>query len=185
MQRVRHLRLSLATAVARSLRLIWLRLTPSQFARLWRMSHRSHVFIQIPENGNVFFAGVYYTAFQYGATLAMLRFAFRLGLLDHSFRQAIKAQKAMRRYREKSGNHYLNRKVTIDFFLRQELLPVTNYLPDIETIKKNRVRVFMTAGKRSLEKKRLRTDRTNFSEEARVRADDFPRPPWFFYRYAR
>jgi hypothetical protein len=115
----------------------------------------------------------------------MLRFAFRLGLLDHSFRQAIKAQKAMRRYREKSGNHYLNRKVTIDFFLGQELLPVTNYLPDIETIKKNRVRVFMTAGKRSLEKKRLRTDRTNFSEEARVRADDFPRPPWFFYRYAR
>jgi hypothetical protein len=84
----------------------------------------------------------------------MLRFAFGLGL-DHSFRQAIKAHKAMRRYREKSGNHYLNRKVTIDFFLHQELLPVTNYLSDIETIKKNRVRVFMAAGKRSLEKKRF------------------------------
>src|SRR5262249_43926965 len=36
-----------------------------------------------------FFAGVYYT---HGATLAMLRFAFGLGLgLDHSFRQAMKA----------------------------------------------------------------------------------------------
>src|SRR5262249_9728072 len=57
-------------------------------------------------------------------TLAMLRFAFGLGLgLDHSFRQAMKAHKAMRGYREKSGNHYLNRKVTTDFFLHQELCP--------------------------------------------------------------
>src|SRR5262249_32205027 len=63
-----------------------------------------------------FFAGVYYTAFRYGATLAMLRFPFGLGLgLDHSFRQAMKAHKAMRGYREKSGNHYLNRKVTTVF----------------------------------------------------------------------
>jgi hypothetical protein len=44
----------LATAAARSLLLIWLRLTPSQSRRLWRMSHRSHVCIQIPGNGNVF-----------------------------------------------------------------------------------------------------------------------------------
>jgi hypothetical protein len=101
-----------------------------------------------------FFAAVYYMAFRYGATLAMLRFAFGLGL-DHSFRQAIKAAKAMRRYREKRGDHYLNRKVTTDFFLRQELLPVTNYLSDTETIKKNRVRIFMGAGKRSLHKKRF------------------------------
>jgi pimeloyl-ACP methyl ester carboxylesterase len=89
-----------------------------------------------------FFAGVYYTAFRYGATLAMLRFAFGLGL-DYSFREVIKAAKAMRSYREKSGNHYLNRKVTTDFFLPQELLPITNYLPGIETIKKNRVRVLL------------------------------------------
>ena len=105
-----------------------------------------------------FFAGVYYTAFRHGATLAMLRFAFGLGL-DHSFRQAMKAHKAMRGYREKSGNHYINRKVTTDFFLHQELLPVTNYLSDIETIKKNRVRVFMAAGKRSLHKKRFYAER--------------------------
>jgi pimeloyl-ACP methyl ester carboxylesterase len=102
-----------------------------------------------------FFAGIYYTAFRYGATMAMLRFAFGLGLLDHSVRQTMKAHKAMRGYREKSGNRYLNRKITIDFFLQQELLPVTNYLLDIETIKKNGVRVFMAAGKRSLDKKRF------------------------------
>jgi hypothetical protein len=69
-----------------------------------------------------FFAGVYYAAFRYGATLAMLRFAFGLGL-DHSFRQAIKAAKTMRRYREKSGNHYLHRKVTIDFSYAKSSCP--------------------------------------------------------------
>jgi hypothetical protein len=100
------------------------------------------------------FAGVYYTAFRYGAALAMFRFAFGLGL-DRSFRKAIKAAKAMRRYREESGNQYFNWRVTTDFFLRQELLPVTNYLSDIEAIKRNRVRVFMGAGKRSLRKKRF------------------------------
>jgi len=73
-----------------------------------------------------FFARVYYTAFRYGATLAMLRFAFGLGL-DHSFRQAMKAHKAMRGYREKSGNHYLNRKVTTDFFLPRA--PARHKLP--------------------------------------------------------
>ena len=111
------------------------------------MSHRSDT-----GKWQRFFAGTYHTAFRYGATLAMLRFAFGLGLLDHSFRQTMKAHKAMRGYREKSGNRYLNRKITIDFFLHQELLPVTNYLLDIETIKKNGVRVFMAAGKRSLDK---------------------------------
>jgi predicted oxidoreductase len=38
--------------------------------------------------------------------------------------------------------------------MKQELLPVTNYLPEVETIKKNRVRIFMAAGKMSLDKKR-------------------------------
>jgi pimeloyl-ACP methyl ester carboxylesterase len=112
-----------------------------------------------------FFAGIYYTAFRYGATLAMLRFAFGIGLLDHSFRQAIKAHKAMRGYREKRGNHYLNRKVTTDFFLNQELLPVTNYLSDLETIKRNRVKVFMAAGEKSLRKRRF------YAETAQILAN--------------
>jgi pimeloyl-ACP methyl ester carboxylesterase len=112
-----------------------------------------------------FFAGIYYTAFRYGATLAMLRFAFGIGLLDHSFRQAIKAHKAMRGCREKRGNHYLNRKVTTDFFLHQELLPVTNYLSDLETIKRSRVKVFMAAGEKSLRKRRF------YAETAQILAN--------------
>ena len=119
------------------------------------------------------------------ATLTMLRFAFGLRLLDHSFRQAMKAHKAMRRYREKSGNHYLSRKMTIDFFLQQELLPITNYLADIETIKKNRVRVFMALGKDLYVRGDFTHRRHKFWRRAQVRAGDFPRPPWFFYRYAR
>ena len=37
--------------------------------------------------------------------------------------------------------------------MKQELLPVTNYLPDIEMIKKNGVRVFMAVGTWALERK--------------------------------
>jgi hypothetical protein len=39
---------------------------------------------------------------------------------------------------------------------------VTNYLPDLETIEKNRVKVVMAAGKKSLDKKRF------YAETARV-----------------
>jgi pimeloyl-ACP methyl ester carboxylesterase len=103
-----------------------------------------------------FFAGVYFTAFRFGATLAMLRFAFGIGLfLDFSFRQALKAARTARKAREKSQEHFLDQKVVTDFFLKQELLPVTNYLPDVEMIQKNRVEVCMAAGKRSLDKKRF------------------------------
>jgi hypothetical protein len=35
------------------------------------------------------------------------------------------------------------------------LLPVTNYMPDVEMIRRNRVTVFMAAGKRSLDKRRF------------------------------
>jgi pimeloyl-ACP methyl ester carboxylesterase len=103
-----------------------------------------------------FFAGVYFTAFRFGTTLAMLRFAFGIGLFfDFSFRQAIKAARTARKAREKSQEHFLDQKVVIDFFLKQELLPVTNYLPDVEMIKKNGVKVCMAAGKRSLDQKRF------------------------------
>lgn len=111
-----------------------------------------------------FFEGVYHMSFRFGATLAMLRFAFGIGV-DYSFGKAFKAAKAMRAYRAKSGDHYLNRKVTLKYFVRQELLPVTNYQPDVEAIKKNGVKVIMAAGERSLAKKRF------YAETARILAD--------------
>jgi hypothetical protein len=45
------------------------------------------------------------------------------------------------------------------------LLPVTNYLPDVATIKRNGVMVFMAAGKMSLEKKRF------YAESASILAE--------------
>ena len=37
--------------------------------------------------------------------------------------------------------------------VKQELLPVTNYLPDVERIKQNGVRVFIAVGKWGLDRK--------------------------------
>jgi len=45
------------------------------------------------------------------------------------------------------------------------MLLVTNYLPDIETIKKNSVRMFMAAGKMSLDKNRW------YAETAQILAE--------------
>ena len=42
-----------------------------------------------------------------------------------------------------------------EYFVKQELLPVTNYMPDIGAIKNNGVKVFLAAGKESLDKKRF------------------------------
>jgi hypothetical protein len=51
------------------------------------------------------------------------------------------------------------------FFLKQELLPVTNYPPDIEAIKRNKVKAYMVAKERSLQKKRF------YAETAQVLAE--------------
>jgi pimeloyl-ACP methyl ester carboxylesterase len=65
-----------------------------------------------------FFAAVYATAFRFGANVAMLRFALGLGI-DASFWQAAKVARAMRAYREKSGERYLPRAVTTAFFVNK------------------------------------------------------------------
>src|SRR6266508_1037780 len=55
--------------------------------------------------------------------------------------------------REQSSEPYIGAKDAADFLVKQELLPVTNYLPDVERIKQNGVRVYMAVGKWGLEKK--------------------------------
>ena len=100
-----------------------------------------------------FFASVYWTAFRFGTPLAMVRFVFGVGL---PIRQMIASSSRI----SKTGR--VNRpdldprpEETCEFFIKQELLPVTNYVPDIELINKNGVKVFMAAGKMSLRKKRF------------------------------
>ncbi len=99
-----------------------------------------------------FFASVYSMSFRFGSSLAALRFMLGAGL---PVWQLIQASKFVNVHREQSKEPYLSSKVATDFLIKQELLPITNYLPDIEAIKKNKVRVIMAAGKTSLENKRF------------------------------
>jgi pimeloyl-ACP methyl ester carboxylesterase len=99
-----------------------------------------------------FFAGVYWMAFGFGTPIAMLRFVFGIGL---PVRQFAKASKHLESYNEKNHDFRPSPTNDRDFFAKQELLPVTNYMPDVAMIKKNGIRVFMAAGKTSLDKKRF------------------------------
>jgi hypothetical protein len=98
-----------------------------------------------------FFAGVYGTAFSLGTTIAMIRFIFGVGLPLPSGSRARVSEKHLQEIRE-SNRQPAN---MADYFTKQELLPVTNYLPDVATIKKNGIKIFMVAGKESLDKKRF------------------------------
>ncbi len=99
-----------------------------------------------------FFASVYWTAFGLSVPLAMLRFVLGVGLpLRLMARPSWNADILKAKRREIS----IRSENVSDFFVKQELLPVTNYRPDVETIKKNGIKVFMAAGKTSLDKKRF------------------------------
>jgi len=98
-----------------------------------------------------FFASVYGTAFSLGTTIAMIRFVIGVGLPLSPGSRAEASQKHLQEIRE-SG---LRPVKMADFFTKQELLPVTNYLPDIAKIKESGVKVFMAAGQESLNKKRF------------------------------
>jgi pimeloyl-ACP methyl ester carboxylesterase len=110
------------------------------------------------------FAAIYATSFRFGPTVAMIRFALAIGI-DFSFRNAFAAARSARRTRETSGQRYLPESVATRFFVQHELVPITSYLPDVATIRGNRVKVFMAAGKRSLDKRRV------YARAARVLAE--------------
>jgi pimeloyl-ACP methyl ester carboxylesterase len=99
-----------------------------------------------------FFASVNLTAFQFGASIAALRFALGVGL---PLQASINGSKDLKLHIEKHNEVRISDSDTTNVLIKQELLPVTNYSPDIETIKKNGVKVFMANGKMSVEKKRF------------------------------
>lgn len=99
-----------------------------------------------------FFAGVYKMAFNFGAPIAMIRFIFGVGL---PIFESIRAESSKQHLQENHDNHDANPMEIANFFLKEELLPVTNYMPDIARIKKNGVKVLLAAGKKSLDKKRF------------------------------
>jgi pimeloyl-ACP methyl ester carboxylesterase len=111
-----------------------------------------------------FFASVYVKAFRFGSSLAALRFMLGVEL---PVRQLIKATRDVNIHREQSSERYISSKDATDFLVKQELLPVTNYLPDFERIKKNEVRVFIAVGTWSLERK------TWYAQAAQILVEQF------------
>jgi pimeloyl-ACP methyl ester carboxylesterase len=91
---------------------------------------------------------------RFGRAAAMLKFSFGIGF-DFDLAAAISAVRAARRTQRSSPVPYLDRRKTIDHFLCQELLPVTNYEPDLEALRRTSERVALAAGRGSLAKKRF------------------------------
>ena len=109
-----------------------------------------------------FFASVYLTAFRFGTTPAALRFMFGVEL---PILQLIKATKDVNIHRKQSSERYLSDKRAADVLVKLELLPITNYLPDIEKIKQNGVRMFIAVGQWALDKK------TWYAQSAQILAE--------------
>ena len=103
-----------------------------------------------PRKWQRFFAKVYLTSFRYGSSLAALRFMLGAQL---PVRQLIKATGDVNIHRKQSSESYISSRDASEILVKQELLPVTNYLPDVELIKKNGVKVFMAIGTWALKRK--------------------------------
>jgi pimeloyl-ACP methyl ester carboxylesterase len=96
-----------------------------------------------------FFASVNLTAYRYGSSLAALQFMMGANL---PVMKLIQATKGINEHMAKSNLPYLSPKVATEVLTKLELLPVTNYLPDVETIKENGVKVFIAVGEWGLER---------------------------------
>lgn len=101
-----------------------------------------------------FFASVYLTAFCFNSSLASLRLALGIQL---PVLQMIKGQKKIdsntKDHSENSVQCRISEKDAADVSIKLELIPVTNYLPDVEQLKRNEVKVFMAVGEWALRKK--------------------------------
>jgi len=98
-----------------------------------------------------FFASVYLSSFRIGSSLAALQFMIGVEL---PVRQLINATKGVNLHREQSSVRYISAQESSEFLVRQELLPVTNYLPDVERIRQNGVKVVMAVGQWGLDRKK-------------------------------
>jgi pimeloyl-ACP methyl ester carboxylesterase len=101
-----------------------------------------------------FFAAVYLTAFRFGSYLAALRFMLGINVpIQKLSRAQMKSNEYTKNRREASGEPRLSDKVAMEVLTKMELLPVTNYLPDVKRIKANGVKVIIGVGEWGLERK--------------------------------
>jgi len=97
-----------------------------------------------------FFASVYAMAFNISPSLAALHFMFGIQV---PVGQLIKATKGVNIHRKQSSERYISSRDATEILVKHELLPVTNYMPDVNRIKKNGVRVIIAVGKWGLDRK--------------------------------
>jgi pimeloyl-ACP methyl ester carboxylesterase len=109
--------------------------------------HEAPVVRVLPDSrkGLRYFAGLHRNAYRAGAILSSLKFLLLLGL------PVVNAmRKADIPYEDRERMLETNR-----FFMQQELIPVTTYMPDIKLIKQSGVKMFSAAGIWTLEKKKV------------------------------
>jgi pimeloyl-ACP methyl ester carboxylesterase len=106
------------------------------------VAHEPPVLTLLPDHKKWqrFFAGIYWMACTVGPQLAMLRFAFSLGIPWQVF------GKAPRDFGERNQKNQ-------GFFIQHEMLSFVKYRPDIAVIQQNGVKVFLAAGQYTLDKK--------------------------------
>jgi hypothetical protein len=94
-----------------------------------------------------FFARVYATGFRLGTSLAALRFmlGIQVGVI-----QMMRATKGINQHRMRSAEPYLGRRQATAVLVESELLPVTNYVPDIDRIIDNEVTLCIAASEYGL-----------------------------------
>ncbi|MBX3082272.1 MAG: alpha/beta hydrolase [Anaerolineae bacterium] len=97
-----------------------------------------------------FFAGAYLTTFRFGASLGALQFMLGAQL---PVRQLISATKEVNLHQKQSSERYMSAREAAEVLMKLELLPVTNYLPDIAQIKQNGVKVIIGVGEWGLANK--------------------------------
>jgi pimeloyl-ACP methyl ester carboxylesterase len=111
-----------------------------------------------------FFAKVYMTAFRFGSSLAVLRFMLGVQL---PLLRMINASRPVNEHRKQSAQRYLSDKQANDVLVKRELLPITNYMPDVDAIKHNNIRTFIGVSQYGLKRKAW------YAQVAQILADRF------------
>lgn len=90
-----------------------------------------------------FFASVYRTSFRFGIQMASFKFNLSLSIPFNAFKSVPKD--FQKRVTEANNENFL---------IRHEMIPSVNYMPDIEKIKQNGVKMIAAAGKMTLDKRK-------------------------------
>ncbi len=114
-----------------------------------------------------FFASCYKMAYGLGPTMAVTKFMFgaQLPVIPMAKAQRKAGAYAAAQRGETADAPRLDVNVGIAFLARQELLPVTNYLPDAEMIREHGVPVFVGAGQWGIDRK------TWYADTSRILAE--------------